>query len=116
MIARMIVLGGLILLILLFVIVVKNPLLMTEKSRPPEGQQANKDLLRQHVEFMAASQPPRNFAHPEALKKVADYIKQKFEDNGFKAEMPSFKIRNNTYYNVVSRPGRPAHPPRDRGT
>lgn len=102
---RIVVWGGLLLLIPLFVIVVRNPILFVGKSPLEGNQQANKEILRQHVEKLAASDPPRNFAYPESLKKTAEYIVQKFEESGLKAEMPSFKIRKNTYYNVVTELG-----------
>lgn len=97
--------GSLILVPILAVIYVKNPVFFVEKNIRYQYPRADEYNLRHHVEILAASDPPRNFAHPEALEVSADYILNKFEEAGLVAKKQEFTVHKNSFYNVVAHLG-----------
>ena len=57
-----------------------------------------KDTLR----FLTQIQPPRTYEHTETLDRVADYIKNRFEDIGLEVTFQGFEVDGRTYKNVIA--------------
>ena len=54
------------------------------------------------LKYLTQVQPPRNFINVDSLNKVANYIKNRFEQSGLTVEFQEFKVDGNIYKNVVA--------------
>lgn len=61
--------------------------------------------LRDHVEWLAALDPPRSHAHPESMAAAADYVAEAFEASGGGVRRQRFTVGGTDYQNVVARWG-----------
>ena len=57
-----------------------------------------KDTLR----FLTQIQPPRTYEHIETLNRVADYIRNRFEDIGLEVTFQEFEVDGRSYKNVIA--------------
>lgn len=102
---QIIVYGLVVLFILLLFVLIKNPIFTPEKQLPQDWQRANKGVLQRHVEHIVGVYPTRNYKNPDSLKKVADYIYQKFFEAELEIEWQEFEVKGKKYYNVIGRIG-----------
>jgi len=63
---------------------------------------ANKDLLSQHVEFLTALRPFRNYQNLESLEKVCHYLNHEFEKYGFDPVGQTFTAQGLEYKNIIA--------------
>ena len=73
--------GTLVAIFFVLAIFVKNPVFINADA-PAGISKANPARLKSTVETLVASQPPRNYEHPEALDKISDYISAEFAKAG----------------------------------
>ncbi len=78
----------------------KNPVFTIQVPKPFE--KADPERLRTHVQTLTASSPPRNFAHPEALDKVAEIISKHFQELGIPTRNQEFQVGQKTFRNVIA--------------
>jgi len=63
------------------------------------------DDLEATVRYLSSLSPPRNYAHPESMRRAAAFVKQKLADYGFSPESQGFEVLGQTYENVVASVG-----------
>lgn len=61
----------------------------------------DKNRIIRDVSYLTAIDPPRNYKHPESLKKIADYINASFQKDGLETERQHFEAKNNEYENII---------------
>ncbi|MBI4394765.1 MAG: M28 family peptidase [Candidatus Omnitrophica bacterium] len=64
-------------------------------------KEANKDLLRKHLEKIAGERTP--YLSDQHLKEVANYLKETFQNLGYPTESDSFTFQGETFENVIAR-------------
>ena len=60
------------------------------------------EKLREHVEFLADIEPPRNVDHPDSLERAAAYIEEQWKSQGFDVTNQHFTDDGKTFRNVVT--------------
>ena len=63
------------------------------------------ERLEKHVRMLAGTFFPRDVAHPENLLRAADYIREEFRKAQGKVADQCYKVRQQTYCNVIARFG-----------
>ena len=66
----------------------------------PKTQAGPASTLEEHVRFLTASSPTRDWTHPAALDQVAQFIAQQFTLAGGRVEQQEFSAGDQTYSNV----------------
>lgn len=64
--------------------------------------QANQETLYQHVDFLTAINPPRNYKNIESLQKAADYIHFHFDKAGLPTSRQTWTAKENQYQNIIA--------------
>ena len=63
------------------------------------------DRLRQHVEFLASPDRPRDYSHPENLNAAANYIAEQFMQFNVQVTRQSYQVDGVVYQNVIAQFG-----------
>jgi len=61
--------------------------------------------MKRTVRYLTTISPPRNYAHPKSLARIADYISQEFTNYGLSPEKQKFEVSGNVYENVIASVG-----------
>ncbi len=68
-------------------------------------KRADPEALERHVRMLSEEFVPRDYTHPENLKRTADYIAEQWKAAGLQVEQQSYEAEGRTYWNVVARIG-----------
>lgn len=63
-------------------------------------QKGSASLLEQHVRFLTASSPTRDWTHPAALAQVAQFLAEQLTEAGGRVELQEFSAEGQAYSNV----------------
>lgn len=58
--------------------------------------------MHETLKYLTQIQPPRNYKNIDSLNKVAEYIKNRFQDIGLDVEFQEFDIEGKGYKNVIA--------------
>src|SRR5262245_12206148 len=70
-------------------------------SRPPE-MRVDPGELERHVNVLARDLVPRDAAHPENLRRAAEYVRERLAAHLSQAELRSYDVAGETHHNVVA--------------
>ncbi len=90
-------------LIVGFGIAIRQPNLGSEPF--PEGPRADPARLEAHVRFLASTDPPRSWHHPNGLKRAGDYIAAAFARAGAKCSTQPYRTGLVDTENLIARFG-----------
>lgn len=110
MITLLLVLVGLALLLAFAVYLVTQPLWFSPKSVTMDAN-VSPVQLRSDVEYLVKSFVPRDASYPDNLRKMAEYLEQRFAAAGARVSLQNYEIAGRSYYNVIAHYG-PEHGPR----
>ena len=81
--------------------IVARPIFFDEKF-PLMEYKVDPAALKAHVETLSQRFVPRNDAHPEILRRAAEYIAEQFRSAGAKVSDQEFKVNGDSYKNVIA--------------
>lgn len=82
----------------------RNPILPVSSAKQ-RSISINELNLRQHVEYLAAITPSRNFQNSQSMLQAEDYIQNQFKSLGYKIKLQDVNSAKETYHNVIVRYG-----------
>ncbi len=65
-------------------------------------QNTSKSNLYNHVDFLTAIRPYRNYENLASLQKASNYIQEKLEEFGFQTRIQQWEARGEVYENVIA--------------
>jgi len=93
-------LGLLLIVNLLFWYMVSQP---TRQANFMSGETVSAEKLKAHVVMLSQTFHPRDWTHPENLKRCADYIAMHFTNAGAVVELQQIEFRGKSYQNIIGR-------------
>jgi Zn-dependent M28 family amino/carboxypeptidase len=94
---------------ILLLLVTVNIVLWSVISQPTgqkngaSGETVSAEKLKTHVVMLSQTFHPRDWTHPENLKRCADYIATHFTNAGAVVESQQIEFRGKTYQNIIGR-------------
>jgi Zn-dependent M28 family amino/carboxypeptidase len=73
------------------------------------GPRADPRRIESDVRFLTTTALPRSAAHPESLRRTAEWIARSFRESGARVTVQSFHARGQTWQNVVAELGPDDH-------
>jgi Zn-dependent M28 family amino/carboxypeptidase len=89
-------------LLALFSVLVSQP---TFHKNPTSQVTVDTARLKSHVEMLSQTLAPRDWTHPDALERCADYIARQFEEAGATVTFQPVEAEGRIYRNVIGRFG-----------